>query len=175
MNPLQTQAAPGRNIQPVTRTATDAAGTGVLIGLVNGVLVTILLVPQSLAYAMLAGLPPHVGMYASILPLVAYALLGSSMTLSVGPVRVAARVEVVKSCSRTLIVTIPPPVTVPLAERERPRHVGRHRDLEDRGEQQRVAVRLRTRDTVRGDHAGRAHLVLDDEWLLEGGLQPLGR
>ncbi|WP_253196815.1 SulP family inorganic anion transporter [Cupriavidus campinensis] len=51
---------------------------------------SILLVPQSLAYAMLAGLPPHVGMYASILPLVAYAVLGSSMTLSVGPVAVAS-------------------------------------------------------------------------------------
>ena len=58
--------------------------------LVAGIVVTILLVPQSLAYAMLAGLPPHVGMYASILPLVAYALFGSSMTLSVGPVAVAS-------------------------------------------------------------------------------------
>lgn len=57
---------------------------------VAGIVVTILLVPQSLAYAMLAGLPPHVGMYASILPLVAYAVLGSSMTLSVGPVAVAS-------------------------------------------------------------------------------------
>jgi SulP family sulfate permease len=58
--------------------------------LVAGLVVTMLLVPQSLAYAMLAGLPPHVGMYASILPLVAYAALGSSMTLSVGPVAVAS-------------------------------------------------------------------------------------
>jgi SulP family sulfate permease len=57
---------------------------------VAGVVVTILLVPQSLAYAMLAGLPPHVGMYASILPLVAYAVFGSSTTLSVGPVAVAS-------------------------------------------------------------------------------------
>lgn len=58
--------------------------------LVAGIVVTILLVPQSLAYAMLAGLPPHVGMYASILPLAAYAVFGSSMTLSVGPVAVAS-------------------------------------------------------------------------------------
>lgn len=57
---------------------------------VAGLVVTVLLVPQSLAYAMLAGLPPHLGMYASILPLVAYAVLGSSMTLSVGPVAVAS-------------------------------------------------------------------------------------
>jgi sulfate permease, SulP family len=58
--------------------------------LVAGLVVTVLLVPQSLAYAMLAGLPPHFGMYASILPLLAYAWLGSSMTLAVGPVAVAA-------------------------------------------------------------------------------------
>ncbi len=57
---------------------------------VAGMVVTILLVPQSLAYAMLAGLPPHVGMYASILPLAVYAAFGSSMTLSVGPVAVAS-------------------------------------------------------------------------------------
>lgn len=52
------------------------------------VIVTIMLVPQSLAYAMLAGLPPHIGLYASILPLVAYALFGTSRTLAVGPVAV---------------------------------------------------------------------------------------
>ena len=55
---------------------------------VAAVVVTIMLIPQSLAYAMLAGLPPEVGLYASILPLFAYALLGSSMTLAVGPVAV---------------------------------------------------------------------------------------
>lgn len=58
--------------------------------LVAGLVVTVLLVPQSMAYALLAGLPAHVGMYASILPLLAYAWLGSSMTLAVGPVAVAA-------------------------------------------------------------------------------------
>ena len=55
-----------------------------------GVIVTVMLIPQSLAYALLAGLPPEVGLYASILPIVAYALLGSSMTLAVGPVAVAS-------------------------------------------------------------------------------------
>jgi SulP family sulfate permease len=58
--------------------------------LVAAVIVTIMLVPQSLAYAMLAGLPPHVGLYASILPLVAYALFGTSRTLAVGPVAVVS-------------------------------------------------------------------------------------
>lgn len=57
---------------------------------VAGLVVTVLLVPQSMAYALLAGLPAHVGMYASMLPLLAYAWLGSSMTLAVGPVAVAA-------------------------------------------------------------------------------------
>ena len=56
--------------------------------LVAAVIVTIMLVPQSLAYALLAGLPPQVGLYASILPLVAYALFGTSRTLAVGPVAV---------------------------------------------------------------------------------------
>lgn len=55
---------------------------------VAAIVVTILLVPQSLAYALLAGLPPKVGIYASITPLVAYALLGSSRQLNVGPTAV---------------------------------------------------------------------------------------
>lgn len=58
--------------------------------LVAAVIVTIMLIPQSLAYALLAGLPAEMGLYASILPLVAYALLGSSRTLSVGPVAVVS-------------------------------------------------------------------------------------
>lgn len=57
---------------------------------VAAAIVTIMLIPQSLAYAMLAGLPPVVGLYASILPLVVYALFGSSRTLSVGPVAVVS-------------------------------------------------------------------------------------
>ncbi|KGD66277.1 sulfate transporter [Alcanivorax nanhaiticus] len=57
---------------------------------VAAIIVTIMLIPQSLAYAMLAGLPPEVGLYASILPLVAYALFGTSRTLAVGPVAVAS-------------------------------------------------------------------------------------
>ena len=54
------------------------------------VIVMIMLIPQSLAYALLAGLPAEMGLYASILPLIAYALFGSSRTLSVGPVAVAS-------------------------------------------------------------------------------------
>jgi sulfate permease, SulP family len=58
--------------------------------LVAAVLVTVMLIPQSLAYALLAGLPPQVGLYASILPLVLYAFFGSSNNLSVGPMAIIA-------------------------------------------------------------------------------------
>lgn len=58
--------------------------------LVAGVITAVLLIPQGMAYAILAGLPPQVGLYASILPAIVYALLGSSRSLSVGPVSVAA-------------------------------------------------------------------------------------
>lgn len=54
------------------------------------IIVTIMLIPQSLAYALLAGLPPQVGLYASILPLVAYAIFGTSRALAVGPVAVVS-------------------------------------------------------------------------------------
>lgn len=58
--------------------------------LVAAVIVTIMLIPQSLAYALLAGLPAEVGLYASILPLVGYAIFGTSRTLAVGPVAVVS-------------------------------------------------------------------------------------
>lgn len=58
--------------------------------LLAGAVVAVLLIPQSLAYAMLAGLPPQVGLYASLLPLLAYAALGSSPVLGLGPVAVLA-------------------------------------------------------------------------------------
>ena len=55
-----------------------------------GIITAILLVPQGIAYAILAGLPPQLGLYASILPPMLYALFGTSRTLSVGPVSIAA-------------------------------------------------------------------------------------
>ena len=58
-----------------------------LVGdMMAGLIVAIMLVPQSMAYAMLAGLPPEIGLYASILPLIIYAMFGSSRVLAVGPV-----------------------------------------------------------------------------------------
>ncbi len=56
--------------------------------LLASIIVTIMLVPQGLAYSMLAGLPPERGLYASIMPLLGYAFFGSNMVLAVRPVAV---------------------------------------------------------------------------------------
>jgi SulP family sulfate permease len=58
--------------------------------LLAGLIVTVMVIPQSLAYAVLAGLPAVVGLYASLLPALAYVLLGTSRTLAVGPVAIVA-------------------------------------------------------------------------------------
>lgn len=58
--------------------------------LVAGLVTAVMIIPQSMAYAMLAGLPVQIGLYASLLPLIGYALFGSSMSMSVGPVAVTA-------------------------------------------------------------------------------------
>lgn len=55
-----------------------------------GIIVTVMVIPQSLAYAILAGLPAVVGLYASILPQLIYCLFGTSRTLAVGPVAIVA-------------------------------------------------------------------------------------
>lgn len=57
---------------------------------VAGLIVAIMLVPQGMAYALLAGLPPEAGLYASILPLLLYSLFGSSRVLAVGPVAIVS-------------------------------------------------------------------------------------
>ena len=58
--------------------------------LIAGLVVAVLVIPQSLAYALLAGLPPQAGLYAGIFPVIAYALLGSSKTQALGPVAITA-------------------------------------------------------------------------------------
>jgi SulP family sulfate permease len=58
--------------------------------LLAAVIVTIMLIPQSLAYALLAGLPPEAGIYASIVPIMLYAVFGTSRALAVGPVAVVS-------------------------------------------------------------------------------------
>lgn len=57
---------------------------------VAALIVTIMLIPQSLAYALLAGLRPEVGLYASVAPMLLYAVFGSSRVLAVGPVAVVS-------------------------------------------------------------------------------------
>lgn len=64
------------------RTYTRRSATGDLMAAAT---VMLLLIPQSMAYALLAGLPAVTGLYASMLPLVVYALMGSSPALGVGP------------------------------------------------------------------------------------------
>ena len=61
-----------------------------LSDLLAALIVTLMLIPQSLAYALLAGLPPEVGLYASVAPLILYAIFGTSRVLAVGPVAVVS-------------------------------------------------------------------------------------
>jgi sulfate permease, SulP family len=78
--------------------------------LVVAVIVTIMLIPQSLAYAQLAGLPPEVGLYASMAPLILYAIFGTSRSLSVGPVALSS------------LITLA--AVAPLAEAGSPEYLG---------------------------------------------------
>ena len=57
---------------------------------VAALIVTIMLIPQSLAYALLAGLPAEIGIYASIIPIILYSIFGTSRALAVGPVAVVS-------------------------------------------------------------------------------------
>ena len=73
---------------PILEWGRGYGGVTLTNDLVAAAIVTIMLIPQSLAYAMLAGLPPEIGLYASILPIIAYAVFGTSRALAVGPVAV---------------------------------------------------------------------------------------
>lgn len=77
-----------RRYLPILEWGRGYGGVTLTNDLVAAAIVTIMLIPQSLAYAMLAGLPPEIGLYASILPIIAYALFGTSRALAVGPVAV---------------------------------------------------------------------------------------
>lgn len=83
-------ANPMTRYLPILNWLKDYRGETFASDAVAAVIVTLMLVPQALAYALLAGLPPEVGLYASMIPLVAYALFGTSATLAVGPVAVAS-------------------------------------------------------------------------------------
>ncbi|MDG1119032.1 MAG: sulfate permease [Flavimaricola sp.] len=75
---------------PILSWGRDYNRTALSNDLVAALIVTIMLIPQSLAYALLAGLPPEAGLYASIAPIMLYAVFGTSRALAVGPVAVVS-------------------------------------------------------------------------------------
>ena len=85
--PLISRARLERHL-PILRWSKTYGRATLTSDMVAAVVVTTMLIPQSLAYALLAGLPPEMGLYASILPLLAYAIFGTSRALAVGPVAV---------------------------------------------------------------------------------------
>lgn len=77
-----------RQLLPVMSWGKDYGRDKLVADLLASLIVVVMLIPQSLAYALVAGLPPEMGLYASILPLMVYTFFGSSRVLSVGPVAV---------------------------------------------------------------------------------------
>jgi SulP family sulfate permease len=75
---------------PILRWGRTYSGSKLSNDLLAAVIVTIMLVPQSLAYALLAGMPAQAGIYASIVPIILYAIFGTSSALAVGPVAVVS-------------------------------------------------------------------------------------
>jgi len=89
----QKQAVPKRvwaRYMPILDWGRSYDGATAINDLTAALIVTIMLIPQSLAYAMLAGLPPEAGLYASIVPILLYAVFGTSRSLAVGPVAVVS-------------------------------------------------------------------------------------
>ncbi len=77
-------------VLPASRWARDYDRDWLRSDLAAGLTVGAMLVPQAMAYALLAGLPPEVGLYASSVSIVAYAVLGTSRQLAVGPVAIVS-------------------------------------------------------------------------------------
>jgi SulP family sulfate permease len=89
-NPLQKKPSNLHRYLPVLDWLPNYRRSDLSGDLLAGLIVAIMLVPQGMAYAMLAGLPPQVGLYASILPLFIYGLFGTSRALAVGPVAIVS-------------------------------------------------------------------------------------
>jgi SulP family sulfate permease len=79
-----------KNYFPILNWGRDYNKISLTSDLVAAMIVTIMLIPQSLAYALLAGLPAEMGIYASIVPIILYAIFGTSRALAVGPVAVVS-------------------------------------------------------------------------------------
>ena len=75
---------------PIGRTLVKYDREHLTADMAAGVTVGVMLIPQGMAYALIAGLPPVYGLYAALIPLAAYALLGTSRQLAVGPVAMVA-------------------------------------------------------------------------------------
>lgn len=89
-SPARTAKSPLKRFVPILDWGATYNRTAFTNDLVAAIIVTIMLIPQSLAYALLAGLPPEVGLYASMAPLVLYGIFGTSRALAVGPVAVVS-------------------------------------------------------------------------------------
>ncbi len=87
---MKTEALKLRRYLPILGWGAEYSRQTLVNDLVVAGIVTVMLIPQSLAYALLAGVPPQVGLYASMAPLVLYAIFGTSRALAVGPVAVAS-------------------------------------------------------------------------------------
>lgn len=91
---------------PILKWGRDYSRITAANDLVAALIVTIMLIPQSLAYAMLAGLPPEAGLYASIVPILLYSVFGTSRSLAVGPVAVVSLMTAVAISNVTQTVDI---------------------------------------------------------------------
>ncbi len=79
-----------KRMLPILQWGSTYERTDLRSDLAAGITVGAMLVPQAMAYALLAGLPPEVGLYAATIPVIAYALFGSSRQLAVGPVAIVS-------------------------------------------------------------------------------------
>lgn len=79
-----------KRVVPILSSLTDYNRKKFGADLIAGLTVATLLVPQGMAYALLAGVPPIYGLYASIFPLIIYAIFGTSRHLSIGPVAISS-------------------------------------------------------------------------------------
>lgn len=75
---------------PITRWGPNYDRRDLRSDLAAGLTIGAMLVPQGMAYALLAGLPPEIGLYASIVPVIVYAIFGTSRQLAVGPVAIVS-------------------------------------------------------------------------------------
>lgn len=79
-----------QRIAPITQWGPNYDRRDLRSDLAAGLTIGAMLVPQGMAYALLAGLPPEVGLYASIVPVIVYAIFGTSRQLAVGPVAIVS-------------------------------------------------------------------------------------